>query len=468
MHLRRPHRWFVFIAVCSSLCVAGCGSGSNHGGSTGGTSTFQSADTQMWIEQFGTGTAWLNPPNSAGLAGDTLAGVTVDPQGNVAVSGSTLGAFPGFTNPGVSDDVVAKLSTDGHILWTQQFGTNSGDFMECIASDQNGNFYSGGSTNGAFPGYSNASQALQGVVTKLDGAGSRVWLSQFPVLAATTDVSSIVADKQGGVIIAGYSNTGSNISTQEVFVARLDASTGKQLWLSQFGPGDDVNGLAVDASGNVFISGLTSGTFPGTPSGQAEPFIMKLNASGAKQWVQHMQSSLNGVATAIFSLAVTSTGDVVAGGATSSGQKIADGQGALPSDSALLAELDGSTGNIVWLKQFSSGSGDEIDSVAIDPQGNIVVTGMTNGAFASAFQQPSGQLQKDDIFLLKFTASGQNIWVQQFGNGMLQRIIGPAFGPQVATDASGKIFVGSVTQGAFAGFSNPNNAVEMFVGKFGP
>ena len=38
----------------------------------------------------------------------------------------------------------------------------------------------------------------------------------------------------------------------------------------------------------------------------------------------------------------------------------------------------------------------------------------------------------------------------------------------MGVDRDGDIYIGAPTQGAFPGFSNPNNAVEMFVAKYGP
>jgi hypothetical protein len=143
---------------------------------------------------------------------------------------------------------------------------------------------------------------------------------------------------------------------------------------------------------------------------------------------------------------------------------IAVGQVTDPSDQCVLAKLDGATGNVDWINQFSTGAGDEIYGVAVDPQGNIAATGITAGVFAPGFQQP-----EDNVFILKFDASGQNIWAQQIGNGVPDvGNAGPQVGPSLAVDPSGDIFVGNQTQGAFPGFSNPNNAVEMFVAKYGP
>ncbi len=55
-------------------------------------------------------------------------GLTIGPRGSVFVTGSTNGSYPGFTNAGGGDIFVLQLSgTTGARLWAQQFGGNSGD-----------------------------------------------------------------------------------------------------------------------------------------------------------------------------------------------------------------------------------------------------------------------------------------------------------------------------------------------------
>jgi hypothetical protein len=368
------------------------------------------------------------------------------------VSGTTLGSFPGY-NFGSGNDVVAKLDAGGNLSWLRQFGTGQVDALQAITSDANGNFYVGGGTEGSFPGYSNPSHNTEAVAIKLDGSGNSIWVDQFQLSPQQTWVSAIAADGLGGVAIGGLTDAG-------IFIARLDASTGKQRWLKQFGPDKYLNDIAVDASGDVFVAGYITSSTETDASGI---FILKLNGSdGSEEWMQQFQTQLAGQDVTFYGLAATPNGNVVAGGVVLGAHLVPVGQGADPSGTAILAELDGSTGNVVWLKQFGTGAGDEITSVAVDPQGNILAAGMTNGVFASGFQP------KNDIFLLKFNAAGQNLWAQQIGLGPLAITNVVTHSTSVATDSSGNIFLGNVTQGAFPGASNPNNAVEMFVAKFGP
>jgi hypothetical protein len=100
--------------------------------------------------------------------------------------------------------------------------------------------------------------------------------------------------------------------------------------------------------------------------------------------------------------------------------------------------------------------------VAVDPSNNVYAAGVTNGTYNSAFSQPS-----QNTFLLKFDTNGSNIWVQQFGNGGVTTGTDP-FAPLVASDPSGNAILGTATQGAFSGYTNPAGAVQAVVVKYGP
>ena len=462
-------RWTA--SFCLLLLLTGCGAGkpsgsTSPGGGNGGTMPiFSAASTLQWITQFGTGFVVPQGSTYYGYAGDTLTGIAVDPSGNVGVSSVVLGNFQGYTGSQIYKDALIKISSTGNVDWIREFTTNAPDQLTGIAADQSGNFYAGGFTQGAFPGYSNPSLSFQGMVAKFDPSGNRVWLQQFQLDSAFTYVASVAADDQGHLFVGGYSDVKA-INGYTLFVECLDAATGQQIWSKTLGYSDFWNSLAVDNAGDVFVAGASNGPFPGNSSTIPEPFVLKLSgADGSLQWVQQFQAKYAGMAMSIFSVAATPDGSVVAGGAYSSKYIITIGQGSPDaSDQCVLAKLDGATGNVDWINQFSTGAGDEIYGVGVDPQGNIAATGITAGVFAPGFQQPT-----NNVFILKFDPSGKNLWAQQIGNGPPNVAAGDIqVGPSLVVDTSGNIFVGNQTQGVFPGFSNPNNAVEMFVAKYGP
>src|SRR6202041_1583750 len=99
------------------------------------------AGNTLWTQQFGTSDT------------DVAYGVAVDGSGNVYVAGYTTGSLQG-TNAGGYDGFVRKLDSAGDTLWTQQFGTSSGDFAQGVAVDGSGNVYVAGYTTGSLQGTS--------------------------------------------------------------------------------------------------------------------------------------------------------------------------------------------------------------------------------------------------------------------------------------------------------------------------
>ena len=110
--------------------------------------------------------------------------------------------------------------------------------------------------------------------------------------------SAIALDGSGNVYVTGFSNAtwngpaGQNPlhASGTIFVLKLNSS-GAYQWHTFYGAGGGV-GIAVDGSGNVYVTGVSTATWNGpagqTPlhafSGASDIFVLKLDSSGAYQW----------------------------------------------------------------------------------------------------------------------------------------------------------------------------------------
>ena len=191
-------------------------------------------------------------PGWAAILGGTdyAAAVTTDPLGNVYVAGST--SSPDFqVTPGAlqtkfggsSDAFVAKFAPDGRLLWATYLGGTAQDWATGVAVDAAGNVLVAGVTRSA----------------------------DFPVFHA----------------FQATLNNGASLAYHDAFVAKLDP-TGAKLLYSTFLGGDSQDGaygLAVDAAGNAYVTGLVQSTadFPGMKSlpDQGGIFVTKLDPQGA-------------------------------------------------------------------------------------------------------------------------------------------------------------------------------------------
>jgi hypothetical protein len=254
-------------------------------------------------------------------------GIAVDAGGNAYVTGSTLSTnFPTATpmqtaTAGNSDAFVTKVKPDGAgLVYSTYLGGADGDFGQAIAVDTAGNAYLTGYTFSAnFPTASplqaaNAGSA-DGFVSKLNAAGSTLVYSTYLGGSGLDRIFTLALDGSGNTYITGDTaspdfpltngafqplmgaGTCGAAPCSDAFVTKLD-SAGSALLYSTYLGGIDVDqgsGIAVDASGNAFVTGFTrSADFPflnalqtgfgaGTcgPDACPDAFVTELDATGS-------------------------------------------------------------------------------------------------------------------------------------------------------------------------------------------
>ena len=394
-----------------------------------------------WIRQFGT--------NSV----DYAYGVAVDSSRNAFVSGHTGGTLPGQSTSGLNDAFVRKYDSAGAEQWTRQFGSANDDSACSVAVDSPGNVFVAGYTWGALPGQSSAG-GNDAFIRKFNSAGVEQWTRQFGT-SSVDYAYGVALDSSGNVFVAGYTWGAlpgqSTSGAYDAFVRKYN-SAGVEQWTRQFGTNtnDGAYSVAVDSSGNVFVSGYTGGTFPGqSPSGLDDAFMRKYDSAGVEQWTRQFGSANDDCA---YSVAVDSSGNVFVAGYTGG---TFPGQSSAGERDAFICKYD-SAGLEQWTRQFGSDSKDLARGVAVDPSGNSFVVGETWGTLPG--QSSSGL---HDAFVRKYNSAGIEKWTFQFGTTE------PDFAFGVATDDSGDIYVAGNTWGAFPGLSNTGNS-DAFAIKFVP
>jgi hypothetical protein len=245
-----------------------------------------------------------------GTGDDVIDGIAVDGAGNAYVTGYTTGGFPttdGTNNPSV---FVAKVNPTGTgLVYSTTLGGSAINVTRAtgIAVDSAGNAYLSGYTNGTFPTAGGANfgavSALDyGFAAKLSTTGTLVYSGYFGGAANSKDTycMAIAVDSTGAAYATGYTaggvsvTSGAYITTQssavyEPFVAKIiPAGTGLAYCTYLGGQGWTYGfGIAVNASGNAFVTGYTeSGGFPTTSgayetTGSFSPFLVELNPAGS-------------------------------------------------------------------------------------------------------------------------------------------------------------------------------------------
>jgi hypothetical protein len=361
-----------------------------------------------------------------GALDDRGTGVAIDSSGNAYVTGWTGSFdFPVVVGPDLgfnsaiqgSDAFVAKVNPAGTgLVYCGYIGGSWDDAASGIAVDGSGNAYVTGWTFSMdFPAvvgpvltpHANISQYSEAFVAKVNASGTGLVYSGFIGGSLDDKASGIAVDGSGNAYITGWTGSddfpvavGPDLSfngATDAFVAKVAAS-GAGLIYSGFigGLGSDFGkGIAVDSSGNAYVTGYTN-SYP------SEHFPVRVGPS------------------------LTYSGG----------------------DDAFVAKVTAAGTSLVYCGYIGGTDGDYGMAIAVDPSGNAYVTGDTNSL--SRFPVTIGpdlvHNGGEDAFVAKVAASGESLGYCGFIGGT-----GDDYGTAIAVDQSGNAYVAGQTTSA-AGF----------------
>ncbi|MEO7329076.1 MAG: hypothetical protein ABI193_10885, partial [Minicystis sp.] len=393
----------------SSTAVSGAG---GMGGSPASSSTAVS------------GTGGMGGSGGADAAGTTASSSTgVGGSGGAASSSSTASSGVGGgggCGPG-----------SGTLCWAERFG-NGNILPAALATDSSGNIFVTGHFGGVV-NFGNGPLTSAGnedmFLVKFNPGGQSIWSKRFGS-AQREWGSSLAVDGNGDVVVTGLFDSSVNFGGgtltaaggYDIFLAKFDSS-GAYIWAKIFGDSglQRASGVAVDGAGNVFVEGtnwdtVNFGSGPLTSTGPNGALTLaKFDPGGAPLWSHIFQNTGNAYAPVCSGVAVDGQGSAVIAGAFYG--SIDFGAGSLVSAGkldAFVVKLDPG-GNLTWVKRFGDGLYQEVSHAAVDPNGNIFLTGNFNGSlnFGSGSMVSVGL---GDIFLAKLDPSGNGLWSKRFGD----------------------------------------------------
>ncbi len=188
----------------------------------------------------------------------------MDSSGNVYVLGNATGNFGGEINQGTQDVYLSKYDSAGNVLWTQLVGSSGDASGYSLALDQNGNAYITGSTDSDLTTTAVADGNNDSFVAKYSSSGEQVWTQQLQTLNQN-QANAISVDSSGNVYIGGQTNgvIGSGQTKAggtDAYVAKLD-SKGKVVYEQQFGTSgtDQVSATATTSDGSLLVASVQNG-----------------------------------------------------------------------------------------------------------------------------------------------------------------------------------------------------------------
>lgn len=364
----------------------------------------------IWVKTFG------------GILDDEIYDVAVDAQGNIVVVGGFTGTvdFGGgpFTTVNNNTDIfIAKFDAQGNHIWSRQYGANGIDRAHSVAVDGGGN-------------------------------------------VLVTGVFQSTVDFGGGPVT-------SVMGTPDIFVLALSPTGGYLISRAFGGPGgDEGSAVAFDSQGNGIIVGHFTGTvdFGGgalTSAGNDDGFIVKYSALGLHVW-----SKRYGDATAqnFKDVATNANNDIFVTGSFNG--QIDFGGGPITSfgaADAMLAKLD-SAGNHMWTRQIGGANVQNGASLAIDLNGNVVVTGSVQSTVDFGLG-PLAAAGNGDIFIAKYNGNNMPQWAKIFGDNFDQTGLG------IDTDMQNNVLLAGRMTGSAdlgGGLMTSAGGNDMFMAKFDP
>jgi len=342
--------------------------------------------------------------------------LVIDSKGNVNVAGDfhgkgsfdPLGVAPPLSTTPLSSDLffLSSYKLSGAYSWAIiPDGTPLGnDFGNCIKVDEAGNYY----VTGSFTCMAN-----------FDKSGSFTWLGS-----------------------AGGS---------DAFLAKYTTG-GKCVWgMNLGGPLDDRgNSIALDSTGNIYITGNFSGTADFDPSaatynltsaGGTDIFIAKYNSSGNFIWAISMGGPLDDSSA---SITVDKSGNSYI---TGSYEGTADFD---PSASTFFQTSYGITdlfiakynpfGHFIWAQGKGNNDFDMGNAIALDANANVYVTGSFSGTVQFDKTYLSNTLSShdptlSDLFIAKYDSSGTYKWAHSAGG------LDADAGTSLVVDGKSNVFV---------------------------
>ncbi|NOS84142.1 MAG: T9SS type A sorting domain-containing protein [Ignavibacteria bacterium] len=360
-------------------------------------------------------TIWARIYNGPANQQDSAVGVSLNSAGNVFVTGWSIGSGTG------TDIVTLRYNPDtGDTLWVNRYnGTpNLEDKVSAITSDNNAVYVTGWSFT----------PSRDIVTIKYDAVtGARLWVKTYNGTGNGGDYGfAIAVDASGNVYVTGRSDVG---GAQKFTTLKYDAAGNMVAgWPSIYTGGistafDQAQAIKVDGSANVYVTGK-SGT-----AGTENFLTLKINSNGTVAWAKGYNGPVNGEDNALALVLDNSAANVFVGGYGFRTGVVQD---------YVTIKYSASTGDSVAAAIYNGppSSTDQMTAMAIDNSNNVYVTGFSSAVGTGL-----------DYATVKYNSNLAQQWVQRTTNS------GSDFPYYIAVEnVSGNVYVTGSSVGSGTGF----------------
>jgi hypothetical protein len=449
-----------------------------------GTASLTSAGVEdIFFAKYDASGNYIFAKRIGSISTDKANAMVIDGNSNIYLTGYfnlTVDFDPGsgitnLSNSGNKEIFFARYNASGELVYAQKIGASNNDEGTALSVDAGGNLWLAGNFDGTVdfdPGAGTQNLTCTAgsndiFFAKYDATGAYQYARHLSSsLFSSKYVNSIVADGSGNVHLAGNfygqidfdPGNGTQIISgdYDAFFAKYNAN-GEYMYAKEIGEyngWDGAYGLAIDASGNVYITGYFQGTIDADPgvstanlissNGSIDIFFAKYDVNG--NYLFAKQAGGTGTDYGM-TIAVDGSGRIFIGGYFGGTADMDPGSGTVN----LVAP--GSVSNAFWgaydasgayrfagqLGTYSnSGMSSYVYDVAADGSGNVFVIGKFFGTIdvdPGAATSTLTSTGNADVFLAKYSASGGLVFAHRFG-GTNEDI-----GYGLVLDGSGNVYV---------------------------
>jgi len=394
---------------------------------------------------------------------------------SLATGGNSLG------NAGAMDIFITKLSPDGELIWSTYLGGPNYDRAYAVEVDNSNNIIVAGRAGDNFPTTSGVRQRnfagdnrtndlygkQDGFVAKFSANGARLWSTYFggPGRGFIRDID---VDHNGNILIGGSDFSGSfSLITpgayqtnarggKDAVFARL-SSDGRDVSYATYIGGsteDGINPSVRSGQGGsayiVFLSDSrdinTKNAFQPNRAGETDLVIAKFNSNNGLDYLSYLGGSgREDIET--HNLAVNSQGQAFVAGTTLSGDfptRNNPYQGSRPgNEDGFITKISADGRSIIASTYFGGSGRDEIEGIALDNDGGVVVTG---GTHSGNFPVSSNAYQSRN-------AGDRDFYIAKLDNNLRSRTYGTFYGGSgrdagrgIALSPSGDVIAVGITR----------------------
>lgn len=345
---------------------------------------------------------WQTIWEGSGVANDF--GISLENE-DIIVS-STATNVEGLINDSNEDVLIKRYDKTGKLLWQTKWGGNGREIFKSMLRVENNNFIAVGCSNSTdiegLDIHNKNSSYCDAIIVKYNQNGELIWEKSIGG-QLDDELISAIHTNDGGYVVAGTSSSNDidgliNYGSKDVIILKYD-SNGTLLWKKTWGSTLTDNFQNIILTKDNYIILVVNGTT-----------LVKYNQDGDIMWQKELTEDSENVYS---SISITPENDIIAAGRFRNIDGIENRDN---SSDAIIIKYD-QKGNVLWYKTWGGNNYENIHSMSLTKEGDIIVVGNYNSSDIDGMPKESEQ----GAMILKYNKNGELLWQKSYNHSSIQQ-----------------------------------------------